>query len=110
MHTPKFLAITVMLVMLICLAGSPAGADEGLRITEMAVTTKIARGNPIDAVRRISSTSVKYLYCFTRIVNSSGEETTIKHVWYHDGTQVRETELPVRGEKWRTYSKRDIDR
>ncbi len=87
-----------------------AVAGDGLKITEMAVTTKIVRGNPIDAVRRISSTSVKALFCFTRIVNKSGGETTIKHVWYRNGEAVSETELPVKGEKWRTYSKRDIDR
>lgn len=76
----------------------------------MAVTTKIARGNPIDSVKRISSTSVKALYCFTRLVNPSGEETTIKHVWYKDGEVTGEQELPVKSEKWRTYSKKPIDR
>jgi len=101
----------VLVLFLVCGAftGQAAGGGD-LKITEMAVTTKIVRGNPIDAVRRISSTSVKALYCFTRIVNPSGEETTIKHVWYHNGEQVRETELPVKGEMWRTFSKRDIDR
>ncbi len=100
----------VLLLMAFCIFCSPATAGEGLKVTEMAVTTKIVRGNPIDAVRRISSTSVKVLYCFTRTVNSSDEETTIKHVWYHNGQQVKESELPVKGKKWRTYSRRDIDK
>ncbi len=111
MKTWVFPAMTVVLTVLL-VAGScnPVTAGEGLKITEMAVTTKIVKGNPIDAVRRISSTSVKMLYCFTRIVNESGDETTIKHVWYHNGGKVKESELPVKGEKWRTYSKRGIDR
>ena len=86
-----------------------AGAAD-LRITEMAVTTKIAKNNPIDSVKRISSTSVKALYCFTRFVNPSGEETTVKHVWYHDGEVAGVQELTVKGEKWRTWSKKPIDR
>jgi hypothetical protein len=84
--------------------------EETLKITEMAVTTKIVKGNPIDAVRRISSTSVKALYCFTRIVNPGGDEGEIKHVWYRDGKPVSEQVLKVRGEKWRTWSKRPVDR
>ncbi len=104
----KPLTAAVLLVVL-CLAATVATAAE-LKITEMAVTTKIVKGNPIDAVRRISSTSVKALYCFTRIVNPEGEETTIKHVWFKDDQQVSEQELKVEGEKWRTWSKRPIDR
>jgi Protein of unknown function (DUF2914) len=86
-------------------AGEPA-----LKITEMAVTTKIVKGNPIDAVWRISHTSVKAIYCFTRVVNPGGKATAVKHVWYKDGKLYWEHELPIRGEKWRTWSKRAIDR
>ena len=88
------------------LAEMPAG----LRITEMAVTTKIVRGNPIDSVRRISSASVKALYCFTRLTSETGEETLIKHVWYKDDEKVAEYELPVKGKKWRTYSKKSVEK
>jgi hypothetical protein len=105
----KPLAIAVCLILSICFSSSFSFAGE-LKITEMAVTTKIVRGNPIDAVRRISSTSVKALYCFTRIVNPSGEDGTIRHVWYKDGQSVAEQDLPVKGEKWRTWSQRLIDR
>ncbi|ABB31195.2 protein of unknown function DUF2914 [Geobacter metallireducens GS-15] len=97
----------------LCLPGATASmAAEGgsLRITEMAVTTKVSRNNPIDAVRRINHRSVPALYCFTRIVNPSGEETPIRHVWYRNGEVVGEQELQVKGQKWRTWSKRPIDR
>jgi hypothetical protein len=94
---------------LLALAAENAPSRKALRITEMAVTTKIARGNPIDSVHRISATSVKALYCFTRIRRTDDGETTIKHVWYHDGKMEREISLPVRGELWRTYSKRPVD-
>ncbi len=104
-----FLSTAFLAASLVLVWGPVARAAE-LKITDMAVTTKIARGNPIDAVRRISSTSVKALYCFTRIVNPSGDETVIKHVWYKDGQPAGEQELKVKGEKWRTWSKRPVDR
>lgn len=81
-----------------------------LKVTEMAVTTKIVRGNPIDSVHRISSSSVKELYCFTRLVGEEGVETSIKHVWYRDGLKVGESELPVKGERWRTFSRKAVEK
>jgi hypothetical protein len=76
----------------------------------MAVTTKIVRGNPIDSIHRISSTSVKALYCFTRLRFSSEGDTAIRHIWYRDNVKIGEFELPVKGENWRTYSKKMIDK
>jgi hypothetical protein len=105
-----FPLIGFLVLLLFCCALPLRASEEALKITEMAVTTKIAKGNPIDSVRRISSTSVKALYCFTRIVNPEGNETVVKHVWYKDEKPVSEQELKVRGEKWRTWSKRPIDR
>jgi hypothetical protein len=85
-------------------------ADNGLKITEMTVTTKIVRGNPIDAVHRISSASVKALYCFTRLDSTTGAKTVIRHVWYRNSDKVGEYELPVKGEHWRTFSKKMISK
>lgn len=81
-----------------------------LKITEMAVTTKIVKGNPIDSVHRISSASVRQLYCFTRLISDEEGETTVKHVWYKGEEKMGESELPVKGRKWRTFSSRGVDR
>jgi DUF2914 family protein len=94
---------TLTAVLLLCLAG-PAQAESDLKITEMAVTTKIVKGSPIDSVWRISSSSVKSLYCFTRIQAPPGTDTTIKHLWYLDDKVVNEDVMPVKGSRWRTYS------
>mgnify|MGYP001112117079 CR=1 FL=1 len=102
--------ITALCAALFFCAALPTFAAEGIRITELAVTTKIARGNPIDLVRRISSSSVKSLYCFTRITAPPETDTTIKHVWYNGEEKVGEYTLPVRGVKWRTYSRKDIQK
>lgn len=81
-----------------------------MTVTEMAVTTKISRGNPIDSVHRISSSSVPALFCFTRISRGEDEEdTSIRHVWFKDGVKIAEYDLPVRGSRWRTYSRKGID-
>jgi hypothetical protein len=109
----NFLKHFVAIGLMVLMAGPfTAWAAEGsdLKITEMAVTTKIVRGNPIDSVRRISSASVKALYCFTRINSAADEETSIKHVWYRDDVKVAEYELPVKGKRWRTFSRKTIEK
>ncbi|MBJ6725135.1 DUF2914 domain-containing protein [Geomesophilobacter sediminis] len=95
-----------------CLIAWLAGSAfaEGLKITEMTVTTKIVKGNPIDSVRRISSKSVKALYCFTRISSPGDTDTTITHVWYLNDEVVGEYELPVKGGHWRTNSKKVLEK
>ena len=106
-----FLVLLSALYMLLAPMNNPvqAAASE-LKITELAMTTKIVKGKPIDSVHRISSASVKALYCFTRIAAPGDTDTTIKHVWYRDDQKVGEYELPVKGERWRTYSKKEIQR
>jgi hypothetical protein len=97
-------------LLLLSLAATVYAGERDLKITEMAVTTKIVRGNPIDSVHRISSRSVKALYCFTRLRSSAKGGASIRHIWYRDNVNVGKYELPVKGENWRTYSKKMIDR
>ena len=110
MNVSRIVLLTVLWVLSLGLASASAESAASPRITELAVTTKIAKGNPIDSVRRISSTSVKALYCFTRLLGSEDTDTTIKHVWYRDNEKVGEYVLPVKGKRWRTYSKKSIQK
>ncbi|GFO58068.1 hypothetical protein GMST_03930 [Geomonas silvestris] len=105
----RFLGALSAALLLIVISQAPALASD-LKITEMAVTTKIVKGNPIDSVRRISSSSVKALYCFTRISAPAGTDTTIKHVWYINDEQVAEDTMPVKGSHWRTYSRKGMEK
>lgn len=105
-----FLQACCLALFILCAAGPVRAEDDVLKITEMAVTTKIVRGNPIDSVHRISSASVKALYCFTRLKSAAGGNTTIHHVWYRDNEKVGDYELPVKGERWRTYSMKMIEK
>ena len=97
-----------LLAVLCITPGQASSEDSDLHIAEMAVTTKIFKGNPVDSVRRLSSSSVRALYCFTKIDSSIDGETSVKHVWYYHGEKVGEYTLPVKGKTWRTYSKKFI--
>lgn len=100
--TRFFCTATAALVLTV--AGRAQSGAEELTITEMAVTTKVVKGAPIDSVWRISSSSVKTLYCFTRFQAPKGTDTSVKHVWYLNDQVAAEDELPVKGSRWRAYS------
>jgi hypothetical protein len=101
---------TVIAALFLTFAGFSQSWGGDLKITEMAVTTKIVKGNPIDSVRRISSASVKALYCFTRFSAPEETDTTIKQIWYLNDEVVAEYELPVKGAHWRTYSRKVVEK
>jgi hypothetical protein len=106
-----FMRIFLITILFTLISAFPVSAEEnGIKITELAVTTKIVKGNPIDAVHRISSASVKNLFCFTRVTAPAGTNTTIRHLWYNGEEKVGEYELPVKGEKWRTFSMKTIQK
>lgn len=107
---PFLILLSALFMLLAPMIDPVRAAASDLKITELAVTTKIVKGKPIDSVHRISSSSVKALYCFTRIAAPEDTDTSIKHVWYRDDQKVGEYELPVKGERWRTYSKKEIQR
>lgn len=100
-------------MLLLCLAllltAMPVAAADGLRVTEIVITSKVVKGKPIDSIKRLSSATEKRLYCFTR-TEGGGEGSVIKHVWYHGEEKIGEFELPIKGERWRTYSKKLIQK
>jgi len=82
--------------------------DAGIKVSEIVITSKIVKGKPIDSIKRLSSSTDKNLYCFTRTTAPAGTESSIKHLWYKGDEKVGEFSLPVKGETWRTYSKKSI--
>jgi hypothetical protein len=104
------LLCTVSAALVLTVSGRAQSEAGDLKVTEMAVTTKVVKGNPIDSVRRISSSSVKALYCFTRISAPADTDTTIKHVWYRNDEVVSEDTMPVKGTHWRTYSRQKVEK
>jgi hypothetical protein len=81
-----------------------------INITELVITSKIVRGKPIDSIKSLSSKTDKNLYCFTRLTAPEGSQGSIRHLWYRGEDKVAEYTLPIKGAKWRTYSKKRISR
>ena len=99
------------LLLLVVILFSPWHAlsqEGGLAVTEMAITTRIVHGNPVDSVRRISSSAVRELYCFTKFAAPDDTERQVVHLWYKDDQIIARCVLPVKGTSWRTYSKKTI--
>lgn len=96
---------------LIIACSFPASAESvDIKITELVITSKLVKGKPIDSIKRLSSSTDKNLYCFTRTVAPAGTDASIKHLWYRGEEKVGEFTLPVKGDKWRTYSKKSIQK
>jgi hypothetical protein len=105
----RYLAHSCLLFSLFILLPVHLHAQTGsLAVEEMSITTRIFRGGPVDAVQRISSSSIHELYCYTKIVAPDDGEREIVHVWYRNGEMISRCHLPVSGTSWRTYSKKLI--
>ena len=105
----RCLGFPLLLVAIVIFLPWPTHAQEdALSVTEMAITTRIVHGNPVDSVGRISSLAIRELYCFTKITAPDDTEREIVHVWYKDDQVVARCALPVKGSSWRTYSKKAI--
>lgn len=100
--------LSVLFALLLVVMAVPLWAGS-LSITELAVTTKVSKGKPIDAVHRISHRTVRALYCFSRTQTDDAAETMITHVWSRGGQVMKETDLVVKGKRWRAYSTLPID-
>lgn len=102
-------AIFPVVVALFALALVSFAEAAPLVVTELAVTTKVSKGKPIDAVHRIYHRSVRSLYGFTRTQSDLPQETTVTHTWLREGQKVKEVTMPVKGRRWRLYSTLAVD-
>ena len=101
-------SLVTAIIMILAAAFPSFAGGEGVEITELVITSKIVNGKPVDSIKRLSSNSDKNLYCFTRLVAPEGTLGNIKHIWYRGDEKVAEYTLPVKGQTWRTYSKKRI--
>lgn len=93
-------------ILLLLLAPIPSDGGRVL-VKEMAVTTRIVRGKPVDSVHRISHRSVRKLYCYSRGVKEPSMEH-LKHLWSRNGTLVETVELPAPGSSFAVSSSRSV--
>ncbi|MBI2968562.1 MAG: DUF2914 domain-containing protein [Bacteroidetes bacterium] len=83
-----------------------AGPDD-ISIDNISVCKEVVNLSPVEAgTSFIAGTG--HLYCFTEVMSPAGTDTYILHRWYFNNRQVAEIKLPVRGPRWRTYSRKTI--
>lgn len=46
---------------------------------------------------------VERVYLWTKVTGAE-EDTFVRHVWLHEGKEIADVQLPVKGSPWRTYS------
>jgi len=80
-------------------------APQSLR-AEVKVCAGIADRMPMGEASSFGS-SVGKVYVWSRITGGEGE-TTVKHVWSHNGVERASVELAVKGTTWRTWSAKTI--
>lgn len=80
----------------------------GISVIEAAACKSVEGRNPVGAAEKFSS-NIGRLYVFTKVGLDASRETSIKHVWKHNGKEVSTVTLAVKGPQWRTYSSKQID-
>jgi hypothetical protein len=87
-------------------AAKPRAGTEGVSVSRAAVCTDVVEHEPRGSATTFGG-DVGKLYCFTH-VKGVRDTLVVKHNWYHNGTLVGATTLPVRSSSWRTYSARRL--
>lgn len=80
---------------------------QGLSVETIEFGTGIDNRNVVN-VDSVFSNSIERVYCFTEVTGAGESTTTITHVWYMEDQEMARVELPVQGEKWRTWSSKYI--
>jgi hypothetical protein len=87
---------------------SPSASVDGLTVLEAVACKSVENRNPVGAAEKFP-TNVGRLYVFTKLTLNGTSESSVKHIWKHNGKDLATVTLPVRGPQWRTYSSKTID-
>lgn len=74
-------------------------------VARAVVCTDVVEREPVGEAASFDA-EVGRLVCFTEIRGMEG--TTITHAWIHDGKTRARVDLPVRSNRWRTWSTKTI--
>lgn len=88
-------------LLLCCLGAAVVAAAPSVTAV---VCTEVKDRAPVGAASTFPATVGK-LYCFSEI---KGGADKVIHVWIHGDKELAKMELPVRGERWRTWSVKSI--
>lgn len=93
--------ILIVLFSISLLCGSVAALD-----VETTLCTGVEDRMPVGEADTFMP-NVERVYLWTKVTGVEGE-TAIRHVWLHEGREMADVELPVKGDPWRTYSYKTI--
>ena len=111
-HIVKYMTCTLLLLVALAVTGlaqeqKPSTPAPAATLTaELQVCTGVTGRMPTGSAANFDTT-VGTLYCWSKITGSRSE-TTVKHIWMHEGKEMLAVELPVKGDPWRTYSHKKI--
>jgi hypothetical protein len=74
-------------------------------VARAVVCTDVVEREPVGEAASFDA-EVGRLFCFTEIRGMEG--TTITHAWIHEGKTRARVDLPVRSNRWRTWSTKTI--
>jgi hypothetical protein len=83
-------------------------AVDGLTVLEAVACTSVENRAPVGAAEKFPA-NVGRLYLFIKLTVNGNSESSVKHIWKHNGKDLATVTLPVRGPQWRTYSSKTID-
>lgn len=74
-------------------------------VARAVICTDVVEREPVGEGRSFV-VSAGRLFCFTELHGLEG--TTVTHAWIHDGVTRARVELPVRSNRWRTWSTKTL--
>lgn len=95
---------SVTAAVLMCLAGTAYSGD--LAVSRAVVAVAVEDREPVGVASQFS-VKVGAVLCFSEVVGA-GEASQVAHVWLFGDEEQRRITLPVRGERWRTWSTKRI--
>jgi hypothetical protein len=99
----KLLAITAGLILTAGFAWGQAGQPAAPALSaEATLCASVSDREPVGAASNFPA-EVGNVCLWTRVTGGAGE-MTIHHLWLHDGKQVADVELTIKGNSWRTWS------
>jgi hypothetical protein len=105
MRKLRKLGVPVGLV-LAALALSGSAQAGGLEVSRMVICRGVAAREPVQP-DSVFARDVGRLFCFTEI-RGAETPTEIVHVWFWGEKEMARVRLPVRAERWRTWSSKRI--
>lgn len=85
----------------------PTGNVAATLTADATVCTDVQERVPMGEAKSFPA-DVGKLFLWCKISGAGQGETTISHVWLHDGKEMANVQLSVKGNSWRTWSSKTI--